>query len=249
MGTRAILTYHSIDESGSVLSVSPSRFQQHVEWIRHSGIAVRPLDAMLSSGPRDDQHALAITFDDGYLNVAERAAPLLRDHGFPATVFVVSGRAGGDNGWERARGSRIPVLPLLDWDALGRLAESGVQIGAHSRTHPHLPRLPDSAVQDELAGCADEIERRVGTRPTAVAYPYGATDNRVADIARRLFLMGVTTRFRTLSTDEDPVLVPRLDAWYFRAPGSLEQWGSTAFQLRVLVRDSVRRVRRLVRPD
>ena len=34
MGTRAILTYHSIDESGSVVSVSPSRFQQHVKWIR-----------------------------------------------------------------------------------------------------------------------------------------------------------------------------------------------------------------------
>ena len=249
MGTRAILTYHSIDESGSVLSVSPLRFQEHVEWMRRSGIAVRPLDAMVSADAHDGQHALAITFDDGYLNLTERAAPLLRDHGLPATVFVVSGRVGRDNGWERARGSRIPVRPLLDWDALGRLHESGVQIGAHSRTHPYLPRLVDSAIEDELAGCADEIERRLGTRPIAVAYPYGATDSRVAGIARGLFRVGVTTRFRTLGALEDPALVPRLDAWYFRSPASLESWGSAKFQLRVLARDGARRMRRLVRPD
>jgi len=249
MGTRAILTYHSIDDSGSVLSVPPSRFQQHVEWMRRSGIEVRSLEAMLSPDSRSDQHALAITFDDGYLNVAERAAPLLREYGLPATVFVVSSRAGKDNGWERTRGSHIPVLPLLDWDALGRLAESGVQVGAHSRTHPHLTRLPDSAIEDELAGCADEIERRIGKRPIALAYPYGNTDDRVVGIARRLFSVAVTTRFRTLNSHEDRAMVPRLDAWYLRNPGLLEAWGSTGFQLRVLARDSVRRIRRLVRPD
>jgi peptidoglycan/xylan/chitin deacetylase (PgdA/CDA1 family) len=249
MGTRGIITYHSIDDSGSVISITPACFQRHVEWIVRAGVSVRSLDAILERKPKDDQHALAITFDDGYLNVAERAAPLLREHGLPATVFVVSGRAGRDNGWERARGSHIPMLPLLDWDALGRLSESGVQVGAHSRTHPHLTRLPDSAIEDELAGCAEEIERRIGTRPVALAYPYGNTDARVAGIARRVFNVGVTTRFRTLDGPVDPLLVPRLDAWYFREPGSLESWGSTSFHLRVLARDTVRRVRRLVRPD
>ena len=53
MGTRAILTYHSIDDSGSVLSVSPARFQQHLEWMVRSGIAVRTLDAMLSPDAHD----------------------------------------------------------------------------------------------------------------------------------------------------------------------------------------------------
>ena len=232
-----------------MLSVTPSRFQEHVEWMRRSGIAVRPLAAMLAPESRDGQHAVAITFDDGYLNVAERAAPLLLAHALPATVFVVSGRAGGDNGWARASGSRIPVLPLLDWDALGRLAESGVEIGAHSRTHPHLPALSDAAIEDELAGCADEIERRIGRRPVALAYPYGSVNARVADIARRQFRVACTTRFRALGAHEDRALVPRLDAWYFRAAGSLESWGSPAFQLRIRLRDSARRARRLVRPD
>ncbi len=246
---RAILTYHSIDDSGSVLSVPALRFRQHVEWMTRSGLAVRPLVSMLEDDPSDNTHAVAITFDDGYLSVAEHAAPLLRAHGLPATMFVVSGRAGGDNGWERARESHVPLLPLLDWDALGRLAEAGVQIGAHSRTHPHLPHLPDSAIEDELAGCADEIERRLGQRPVTLAYPYGCTNARVAAIARRHFRVACTTRFRTLHDHEDPVLLPRLDAWYFRHAGFLERWGSPGFRVRVRLRDSARRARRLLRPD
>ena len=94
---RAILTYHSIDDSGSPISVAPEEFRAHVRWLSSGLVRVVPLAELVTLPPEEE--AVAITFDDAFQNFASVAAPLLYEHGLPATLFVVSGRVGRDNAW------------------------------------------------------------------------------------------------------------------------------------------------------
>src|SRR5579864_4549543 len=82
------------------------------------------------------RRAFAITFDDGYSNIGQSAAPTLAELGFPATVFVVSQHIGLTNSWDRTTGR--PELTLMNWEELRILAERGWEIGGHTRSHPQL---------------------------------------------------------------------------------------------------------------
>jgi peptidoglycan/xylan/chitin deacetylase (PgdA/CDA1 family) len=191
--------------------------------------------------------AVALTFDDAFANFASDALPLLREHGLPATLFVVTQHAGRDNRWRGTGDAGVPVLPLLNWDGIARAREAGVTIAAHTRTHPHLPALAPAEVEDELQGCAAEIERRTGATPDGFAYPYGEFDERIASIAGRHYAWACTTEFRPLASAERNVALPRLDAWYFRDAGRLEQWGTPAFRTWLWYRRQGRRARSVMR--
>jgi peptidoglycan/xylan/chitin deacetylase (PgdA/CDA1 family) len=71
---RAILTYHSIDDSGSPISVAPEEFRAHVRWLGSGAVRVVPLAKLVTLPPDDD--AVALTFDDAFENFSTIAAPL-----------------------------------------------------------------------------------------------------------------------------------------------------------------------------
>lgn len=238
---RAILTYHSIDSSGSPISVSPEAFRAHCGWLARGPVRVVPLAALLTLPETED--AVALTFDDGYSNFAAEAAPLLETYGLPATLFVVAGHVGTTNAWGGRADPRIPTLSLLDWPALAGLAERGIRLGAHSRTHPRLSRVPPPQLEDELAGAAELIRRETGQHPEDLAYPFGDVDAAVARAAGRIYRRAVTTEFRPLGPVEDPLRLPRLDAYYFRRRGQLEAWGTPRFRRRLWFRGQARRLR------
>lgn len=238
---RAILTWHSVDSSGSPISVSPAEFRLQVDWLASGSVrvvALEDLPGLSSEGP-----AVALTFDDGFANFATEAAPLLRQNGLAATVFVVTDHVGRDNRWGGRNEPGIPVLPLLDWDALARVRESGMRLGAHTRTHPRLPGLDEAALESELGLAAEEMERRLGERPVCFAYPYGALDARTAAAAARWYRYACTTELRAVAPDDQPHRLPRLDAWYLRSPRRLASFGSRSFRAWIWGRRQARRVR------
>lgn len=238
---RAILTYHSLDDSGSPISVAPEEFRRHVAWFATRRVPVLGLEELLAAPPETE--AVALTFDDAFANFGAVAAPLLAEHGLPATLFVVAGHVGGTNAWGGRRDRRVPTLPLLDWAALGRLADRGVTIGAHTRSHPHLTALEDAALADELEGANAVFARELGRRPATFAYPYGDVDARVAVAAGRSYRLAVTTELRAVGGGADPLRLPRLDMFYLRAAGRLEAWGTAGFRRSLWVRAQARRAR------
>lgn len=244
MSMRAVFTYHAIDRTGSPISVTPEAFRSQIEWLAESGIAVVELAAIRSLPAHAD--AIALTFDDALLSMGAVAAPLIAAHGFPATVFVASAHVGRDNRWRAAGDPGVPPEGVLDWDALGRLRLQGFTIGAHSRTHCHLPQCTQAELEDELAGSAEEIARNLGERPGTFAYPYGSVTAEVASAAAAEFDLACTTRFGLLHEDTRRELVPRLDAWYFGDAGRLRQWGSRSFARWVAARHALRRARRML---
>src|SRR5689334_22059807 len=107
-----ILTYHSLDRSGSVISIQPEVFSRQMAFLAESGTPVVPVSAV-----RKTTCAVAITFVDGFRNFYEAAFPVLRRYGFAATVFVVSGYCGKRNDWPtQPRNSGIPTLDLMAWN-------------------------------------------------------------------------------------------------------------------------------------
>lgn len=238
---RAILTYHSIDTSGSPISVSPAAFRRQVEHLVRAGVAIVTVDDLLADRA-PGQSAVALTFDDGFANIAAEALPLLVDRGLPATIFVVSDCVGATNRWATIDGHGLAEQSLLDWDALGRLTSKGLTIGSHSRTHPYLTRVSPAQVEDEVHGAASEIARRLGHSPSGFAYPYGAADVQIRTAVAGVHRWACTTEFR-VHDDRRPLDLPRLDMWYFEEPGRFETWGTPAFSRWVRRRQRLRQVR------
>jgi peptidoglycan/xylan/chitin deacetylase (PgdA/CDA1 family) len=236
---RAILTYHSLDPSGSPISVHPHAFRRHAEWLASGDVPVRGFrDLMETRGP-----GVAVTFDDAFASFRDVAWPLLKERGIPVTVFVPTDHAGRTNRWPDESYAGIPELPLLDWDALGELAREGVQLGSHTKSHRDLRKLADEELHDELEGAAERIGE-VSRRPDVLAYPYGFADARVAAAAREVYSYACTDELRVLGDDDDRHLLPRIDAYYLQRPGLLEGFGTWRFGAYVGVRRLGRRVRR-----
>jgi peptidoglycan/xylan/chitin deacetylase (PgdA/CDA1 family) len=186
-----VLLYHSIGgnlpDAAYGLSVAPDVFERQMQWLRQESsmevVGLAEGVARLTAGLAGT--AVAVTFDDGYRDTLERAAPMLARYGIPFTVFVVGGYLG-----------RSPVPGLyLDRGALRELAGvPGASIGAHGHTHRPLTRLPDADLREELHASAAAIADVLGGRPDAMSYPHGAVDARVSRaVAGDGFRLGATS--------------------------------------------------------
>ena len=87
-----------------------------------------------------------------------------------------------------------PSCPLLDWGELRELAEEGVTLAPHTRTHPRLDLIPLTAAWREIAGSRADLAREVGDPPPAFAFPGGGHDERLVQVlAEQGFELGFTT--------------------------------------------------------
>lgn len=209
---RAILTFHSIDDSGSVISYPPRRFARLLETLARTFRFV-DLDELLLGGADD---TLAITFDDGMRSVFENALPVLRANGVPAHLFLATDAIESDQPWPHQPPGATP-LPMMTWDEVEALAAGGFAIENHTVSHPDLRTLDDGAIDDELARANETIASRLGRWPRYFAYPFGWYDDRVRQRVRDVFDGTVTTELGTLRDGEDPTILPRLDTYYLQS--------------------------------
>jgi peptidoglycan/xylan/chitin deacetylase (PgdA/CDA1 family) len=247
MSRVAVLTYHAIDRSGSVLAVSPEDFRAHVEAVSRSGrpvIAPSRLARPFGGDTPIARDGFAFTFDDGLASVAEAAAPLLSAHGFPYAVFLVTSWVGRTNDWPGQPGWVVRA-PLMGWDSLGRLAEAGAEIGAHTADHPDLTTLSEAGIVEQLEASSREIEKRIGVRPRLFAYPGGRADERGERLAAARFEACFGTRHARMTDEDDRFNIPRIETHYFQSPRRFARLLSPGVDRRLAVRRLLRRARRI----
>jgi len=241
-----ILTFHSIDDLGLVTSFSPALFDQALASLAARGyrtLGLAELIEHLRERRPFPERALMITFDDGHASVYQRALPTLLRHGMRATIFLTVG-APAQAGPEAERLPPFEGRPLLSWRELEELRDAGMELGAHTLTHPDLTRLDHPAIERELAGAKEAIEARLGVPVRALAYPYGRHDARVRAIAAARFSCAFSDRLGLVTTRDDALALPRVDAYYLRTPRRFRRFLSPRFPWYLAVRGVARRVRR-----
>jgi peptidoglycan/xylan/chitin deacetylase (PgdA/CDA1 family) len=207
----AILTYHSLDNSGSVISTPPDLFRQQIEFLAGCGVPVVAL-AEVQKVPG----SLALTFDDGFRNFFEHGFPILEKHRLPATVFVISGYCGGGSPWLSQSSSAVAGPGFLGWSELRTLVQSGIEVGAHTVHHPNLAVLPLEQVEQELRDCRARLEDVTGHAVESFAYPYGLVTAAVRRLVARQFRLACGASLRFVTPECDRLCLPRLDAYYLR---------------------------------
>jgi peptidoglycan/xylan/chitin deacetylase (PgdA/CDA1 family) len=214
--TLPILMYHRIsDEVTEALAqyaVAPDTFEEQLAYLEHAGYRSVSLEEWRVAAhlkrplPR---RAVAITFDDGYVDFAEEAWPRLRKHGFTADVFLVAALVGATNEWDGGDGKQFS---LLGWDRVRRLQSEGVRFGAHSATHPPLTGLPNGEIVREAARSRAILRAELGRPAAAFAYPFGDVDAAVAHLVGASgFVFGLTTESRRATFDDSLLMLPRIN--------------------------------------
>jgi peptidoglycan/xylan/chitin deacetylase (PgdA/CDA1 family) len=194
-----ILMYHRIDALDPALpsitlrlTVAPADFAAQMRWLKQNGYhAVTQMQAFdaLERGRALPPKPVLITFDDGYRDVIRYAAPLLHRLHMPATAYVITDRISG------------PDTSFFTWGQLKRLERLGVEIGSHTVSHPDLTILPASQALAELHTSRRVLEKHLGHPVQWLAYPAGAENASVVELARRAgYVLAVTTN---PGTDQD----------------------------------------------
>lgn len=181
-----VLCYHRVSSAPPHrLAVSPEALEAHLRSLLARGY--RPGTAADAVDGR--ARVVHATFDDAYRSV-ESALPALERTGVHATVFACAGFA------DEGRALAVPELEqvvadapeefaTMRWDELRALAERGVEIGSHTVSHPHLPRLSDEELDRELTASREQVSDELGLPCRYLAYPYGDEDGRVRAAAQR----------------------------------------------------------------
>jgi peptidoglycan/xylan/chitin deacetylase (PgdA/CDA1 family) len=209
----SILCYHSVDDSGSRISLPPELFRAHMRLLRdlgYRGITLAEIVERLRRGTPFEPKRVAITFDDGFANLATHAAPIMREYGFTGTAFIVSGMVGKVTHWRNREGS-LPQLPLLSWRQVRELRDNGFELGAHSVSHRYLTPLADVELHHEIHDSRRAIEDATSAPVEIFSYPYGDYDERVAGAVARAGYKGACATIPTrLRGGDSPFALPRI---------------------------------------
>ena len=146
-----VLCYHSIDRSGSLISVSPELFESHMNYLSAQGYHVLSMqDGLdrLNQQQAISEKTVVLTFDDGYENNYTVVRPLLTRYGFNATFYVATGFVGATAAWmKRDLCGMFPSLACVPGAPSIRLDHNHALI--QSRI-PYLLRLSEKDRTDHL---------------------------------------------------------------------------------------------------
>ncbi len=173
------LFYHRIaDEHPNDWTLPNEMFRKQIEWLgeRFDIVTLEEAQHRIAA-EANDRPTVCITFDDGYADNCQNALPWLVDQGIPFTYFVTSSNILSGNPFAHDVDNGRP-LPPNTVDQLLELADAGVEIGAHARSHVDLGAITDEdELFDEIVGSKRELEGIIDRPVRYFAFPFGLPEN------------------------------------------------------------------------
>ncbi len=175
-----IVTFHRVNDwmQADGLTLGAAKFEAFCHFFRDH-FRVVPLAELVEGcrAGRDMGGTLAITFDDGYADNFEVAAPILYKLGLHATFFVVTGymQTNVIAPWDPAPPAR--PRPWMSWDQVRALAAQGFEIGSHTHNHINLGSADAASIRTDLAASKAKLLAELGKHPRLFAYPFGGRRN------------------------------------------------------------------------
>ena len=179
--------------------ITPAAFEAQMKELKDRGITVIPMQDLLAwkRGEKNiPPRCAVITFDDGWKSQYEVAWPIMKKYGYPFTMFIYT---------EGVRGGALGGGEAITWEQLGDMRDNGVDIEAHTATHQDLreghnimlastggkktrtkltgPQY-EQWVQNEVVGCKQLLEQRLGIKVNCFAVPFGNYNEHVKGLAR-----------------------------------------------------------------
>lgn len=228
MSRALVLMYHQVDTPANSqerrFCTPPEEFMAQMAWLASAGYRMASIDELVGhvTGKLSlPEKSVLVTFDDGFVGVLEHALPVLQQWKIPATLFALPDRLGKTNEWMLQRG--FPRRALVSQAQLRLLADQGVTIGSHTRTHVRLTEVPLEVAKKEVADSKLELEDVLGREVAHFAYPYGLFNDAVRDLVIDSgYRSACSTRSGFNRPGENEFLIRRIDVfgtdklWQFR---------------------------------
>lgn len=224
-----ILLYHTVATETTPLmrpfATDPETFNRHLDLLLEQGrtsLTVSGfLDAVAGTRPLPER-PVVITFDDGFRDFADVALPALAGRGHVATLYVVTSLLRGRPGSRVAPGFGDRIL---DWSSLRELAAQGVEIGAHSHTHPQLDTLPRQLAREEIRLPKALLEEELQQEISSFAYPHGLFSPWIREETRRAgYASACAVKNASSSLDDDRFALSRFMVMAATSTSQLEAW-------------------------
>lgn len=209
-----VLLYHAVtdDPPGWIarFTVSPKVFGEQLAAIADSGrtavTATQLVDGLAGRAVLPDR-PVVITIDDGFADLPAFTAPALADRGLTATAYLTTGALGPTP----APDNLLPPAPMMTLRQASEVRACGLEVGAHTITHPQLDTLRPATVRRELSEPKAVLEDALGCPVPAFAYPHGYSSPRVRRLVREAGYTSATAVRNALSSVRDePYRIARL---------------------------------------
>jgi peptidoglycan/xylan/chitin deacetylase (PgdA/CDA1 family) len=220
-----IVAFHRVNDLLPVdgLTCSSAKFESFCRFFQKYFQVLPVAEQVLGcSAGRDMGGTLSITFDDGYLDNYEVAAPILRRLGLPATFFITTGFIASKSvaPWDAG----LPTHPgWMNWDQVRGLRKQGFDIGCHTDRHIDLASTDPRIVREDLAMSKRKLKEEVGITAELFAYPFGGRQHISAsalELVREAGFVCCASCFGGVnSAGADPFLLNRIGvAEWFDSP-------------------------------
>ncbi len=171
----SVIGYHDFSETApeTAMRIRTSKFRKQMELIKQSGIVVITMEdftAWKKGSKQLPEKCIVLTFDDGWKSVYTDAYPILKEFGFPFTVFLYKDYVDG--------GGKALTSGMIQ-----EMMAHGANIGSHSVSHPYPvtvksyrkkgPVAYDGYLRKEMGESKIFLESKFSTKVSTYAYPGG----------------------------------------------------------------------------
>jgi peptidoglycan/xylan/chitin deacetylase (PgdA/CDA1 family) len=206
----SVLLYHRIVKRNDMIGkhkiyVYEDKFYRQMKLLKETGYTTVTFEDIYNKRVSGDKNVI-ITFDDGYEDNYKIAFPILKEFGFKAVIFLVTGMQ--RNEWGIREGE--PAIPMMNQEMLQEMQDYGIELGGHTINHNDLTKLEPQIARKEIAGCKSDLEQRFNKTAISFSYPFGAMNQDIKNmVADSGFVYGISTNTGPDNLFEDLMQIKR----------------------------------------